>query len=266
MQNITKLFRFITYLYISFILRKKKVLVICGMRRSGNHACINWLLNSLEEVDTSFFELDGDRVSVSESRKTLFFNEASFYRLRFFLGLLHSSKTSLRCARNVIISLEDYTPSDEFSPYAPKGSTIIVVKRTPLNLIASRLQRALNQAKNGKDRGDMSIDEIFFQRLHWINRQTDLDSLVCWSFDEWLLDNEDYRQKFLEKLGLHFNLPPKISTHGGGSSFTGKERVPSTGEIQNRWNSIEWPERVLKLLKENSSLLNENEINFLSEK
>ena len=64
----------------------------------------------------------------------------------------------------MIISLEDYIPYDKYNPYVPKGATTIFVMRAPLNLIASRLQRALNQAKNGKDRGDMSIDEEFFQR------------------------------------------------------------------------------------------------------
>jgi len=266
MQSITKIFRLITYLYVSFVLRNKRVFVICGMRRSGNHACINWLLNSLEKVETSFIELKGDRVSISQSEKTIFFNEASFYRLRFFLGLLNGSKDTLKSAKNVIISLEDYIPYDKYNPYVPKGATTIFVMRAPLNLIASRLQRALNQAKNGKDRGDMSIDEEFFQKLNWLNRQTDESTAFCWSFDEWLLDRDDYRLKFLEKLELHFNLTPTISTHGGGSSFTGQARVPTPAEMQTRWNSIEWPERVLNLLRENSSLLNEDERNFLFKK
>lgn len=266
MQYIIRIFRFITYFYISFLFRKKRVFVVCGMRRSGNHAFINWLLNALEDTETSFKELQGDRVSVSESRKTIFFNEASFYGFKFFLKLLVESKEAISSSQNVIISLEDYVPHENFDPYFRKGVTTVIIKRSTLNLIASRLKRALNQAREGKDRGDMSIDEPFFSRLNWMHMQSENTGYLLWSFDDWLLDKNSYRQSFLDKLDLVFNATPKMSIQGGGSSFSGESKIPTPDEMQSRWNEIDWPQRVVQLTLKNSLLLNKNEMAFLSGK
>lgn len=265
MQSIIKVFRNIVYLHISFLLRNKRVYVICGMRRSGNHACINWLLNALEASSSTFIPIDSDRCYVSEKNKTLFFNEANYYGLRFFWSLLWAQRRKLHSVENVIISLEDYVPDENSDPYAPKNSTPIIVERRTLNLVASRLQRLLNQAMEGKDRGDMGIDRYFFEKLHRFSQKRD-HKWKRWSFESWLLNEENYQEKFLDSIGLSVNITPNISTHGGGSSFTGQTGVPSSSEILSRWEKVNWPNRVLMLLDENKDLLDKTEIDFVHAK
>lgn len=266
MKSIHILLLRLTQILVSWKFKNKQVFVVCGMRRSGNHAFINWLLNALEETETFFKEFKGDRISVSESGKTIFFNEASFYGLKFFLKLIFESKEAVSNANNVIISIEDYVPRGGFDPYFPNGATTVVIKRSTLNLIASRLKRAIDQAQEGKDRGDMAINEQFFSRLSWIYSQKETSGHVCWSFDDWLVDKNRYRQRFLKKLNLSFNATPQMSTQGGGSSFSGQSKIPTPGEMQSRWSSIDWPERVLQMTNRNTSLLTENEARFLSDK
>ena len=266
MDLAVKIIRYTIWLFVSSRLKNKKVFVVCGMRRSGNHAFINWFLNALEETETSFEELKGDRVSVSKSGKTIFFNESSFYGLKFFLKLLLDSKEAISNSNNVIISLEDYVPRGKFDPYCPKRATKIIIKRSTLNLVASRLKRAIDQAQAGRDRGDMAINEPFFSKLHWIYSQQDFTGHVCWSFDDWLVDDNHYRQSFLRKFNLTFNAMPHMSTQGGGSSFSGQSKIPTPEEMQSRWSAVDWPERVLQLVKRNSSVLDENESEFISDK
>ncbi|OLF79226.1 hypothetical protein AWH61_05105 [Alteromonas sp. W12] len=265
-NSIHVLFLRLAHMLVSWKFKNKKVFVVCGMRRSGNHAFINWLLNALEETETSFEELKGDRVSVSESEKSIFFNEANFYGLKFFLKLIFESKQAISNASNVIISIEDYVPRGKYDPYFPHKATTVVIKRSTLNLVASRLKRAIDQAQKGKDRGDMAIDEPFFSKLNWIYSQSEGTGYCCWSFDDWLVNKNSYRQRFLKKFELKFDATPQMSTQGGGSSFSGQSKIPTPSEMQARWSEIDWPQRVLKLAKRNCSLLNEDESVFISDK
>ena len=54
-----------------------------------------------------------------------------------------------------------------------------------------------------------------------------------------------------------------MSTQGGGSSFTGQSVIPTSSEMQSRWNKVSWPSRVIDLLTEHKSLLNPEERQFL---
>lgn len=252
------------YMHLRWLFRKNNLYVVCGMRRSGNHACINWLLNALEERESSFEEVKGDRCYISNSGKTFFLNEANFYGLNHYWKLVIEQKKVIKSCTNVIISLEDFEPSSGINPFIIASATKIMVTRSLLNLIASRLQRAMNQAKEGKDRGDMSVRESFFSNLNWImNNKTD-KSWLFWSFDEWLQNSNQCRQQFLQRLGLAVNLTPAMSLQGGGSSFTGQRLIPTAEEIESRWDNIQLPSSVIKLINQNPQLLTEQEQLYIS--
>lgn len=267
MYKIKRAITFIACIFISFIFRNKKVFVVTGLRRSGNHAFINWFINALEGKETSLDYLDLDLYfGLSDTGKTVLlnevnniFNQANYFCVHKFLDCIRRHKKIIKKTTFIIISLEDYRPSS-FDPFVPINAKKIVIMRSTLNLVASRLRRCLNQAKNGLDRGDMGITTDFVATLCWLY-SAEKNGWNIWCYDSWLEGNKRYRSKFLSKFNLNYDKNPGISIHGSGSSFSSvREEVPDFKKASNRWQQINWPKRVLYLLK------NEIDKTILSEK
>ncbi|WP_394174191.1 hypothetical protein [Thalassotalea litorea] len=261
MDILKKLFGYLVHLYVSFYFRNKNVYVISGLRRSGNHALINWLANSLERSSVTLSSLNY-QVYQTHSGKTILLNEVNFYGCIWFIKRIRQIKPLLKHADNVVISLEDYLPEPR-DKYVPAKAYKISVKRKLLNIIASRLTHSIKQASVGLDRGDMRIDERIVDYRLWQNT-VNADWLV-WDFDLWLTST-GYRKKFLNKLNLLDDIQPKISIQGGGSSFTGKSSAPQAHDLNSRWKHIEWPDRVINLIRKdaNQPLLTNEEWEFIS--
>lgn len=237
-------------IYISFIFRRKTVYAVAGLRRSGNHAFINWFINALENKEVKLEEIRKYYVSKSNTEKTLFFNEINTLKYTELLKELRSLRKSIKESSVIVISLEDYIPA-HYDKYIPNNATRIAITRSTLNVIASRIQRAVNQAKLGREKGDMMINHKFIsiaKFLHHAGR----NGYFTWNFDLWATDKE-YRMNFLEKFSLTYDSKPNISKQGGGSSFSGQSKIPTRSELTARWKNIEWPERVVNLLSEPSN-------------
>ena len=261
---LNRLYKLFAYLLVSQLLSRKQVFVVSGLRRSGNHGFINWFSNALLKDNVEFEKFSKAVVNISQDRKLILFNEVNYGGgIPKFIYHLINQGTKIKEAKYIIISLEDYTPQDK-DPYIPRNAQKILIKRSILNLIASRIQRATNQAKIGLDRGDMSIDDDFIAHYRWIVEGRDED-WTTWDYDQWMLDDGGYRKTFLASYGLEEDIAPAVSHQGGGSSFTGREGVPTTEDTLNRLQMIEWPERILELLsrKENTQLLDEEERAFV---
>jgi hypothetical protein len=245
----------LTKIYISFALIKKEVYVVNGLRRSGNHAFINWFSSALENHKIGFH--DDGYVSISPTNRTLLINNANNRGAFSFIRDVRSSKRAGYYAEFVLISLEDYIPR-KMDPYIPWGAVKkIAVTRSTLNIISSRLQRSMNQAKLGLDSGDMRVDLNFLKTIDWL-RSSEKRGWYIWDFDAWACDKEDYRLRFLSKFNLEYNVHPIVSNHGGGSSFFGECGNSSINDVSNRWKSIDLPERILEMLVDNVQLSNLN--------
>lgn len=253
---------FLVHVYVSYIFRNKRVYILTGLRRSGNHAFINWVANALEGTEISFADI-AQNVSKTKSGKTLLYNEVNYFGAFWFVNTLRSTTKYIKNASFIIISLEDYIPRtrDEF---IPNNAIKISIKRNTLNVIASRLQRLIQLAKNGLDRGDMGISKNIISYLKWQQKANEKGYLV-WSFDKWI-DDRNYRSEFLTKINLKSDISPSISTQGDGSSFSGQSKVPNKKELMNRWDQVDWPDRVLKMLSDitDTSILNDEEQSFIS--
>lgn len=268
MYKIKRLLEIIACIYLSFLLRNKDVYVVTGMRRSGNHAFIDWFINALENSNVPMEKLE-DIASASISENTIHFNNVNSIGLIRFVDVVRSSKSNIKRASRIIISLEDYVPKN-IDPYIPRGSSKIAIIRSTINIIASRLKHAMNQAESGEDRGDMAIDDKFISNLFWLQKASSLDWEV-WEYESWLKSEDNYRRLFLSKFGLTFDSNPKISIHGEGSSFSGAEAVPDYSQLTSRWQQIELPKRILELISNPSvfSALTEEErehVKFLQSK
>jgi len=245
MYKVKKFLLFIAYLYVSFIFRKKEVYVITGMRRSGNHAFINWFTNALENDSVTYNILKGN-VSQTSTGKTIFFNEVNYFGLMYFISAIRRHKLLYNKSSFIIISLEDYSPK-KTDAYVPNKAKKISITRSSLNLIASRLHKQIELAKTGFSRGDMSIDDDFFKRLYW-NQNAGGLGWTLWNYDSWVKNTGNYRKNFLRSFNLTSDIPPKISQEGGGSSFSGTKKIPDAEQLVSRWKKISWPTRILNLL------------------
>jgi len=265
MYKVQKFLWFLAYIYVSFIFRKKDVYVVNGLRRSGNHAFINWFTNALEKKPTTYEVLQGN-VSQTSNGRTIFFNEVNFFGIMTFISMIRLQKSMIAKSSFIIISLEDYV-SNNITPFIPKNAKKISITRSSLNIIASRLHKQIELAKSGYSRGDMSIDAAFFNRLNWIHNSENLGWLI-WNYDSWLQNDNNYRKHFLNSFQLTFDLSPEMSKEGGGSSFTGRKNNPDIAQLISRWKKVEWPGRVLDLfLKDNNKeTLTRNEKSFVEEK
>ena len=262
-----KIYVLLAYFLVSLFFLKKEVFVVTGLRRSGNHGFINWFSNALLQDNVEFDKISKATVNLSKDGQLILFNEVNCGgSVPKFIYHVLNQRDKIKKAKFIIISLEDYIPQDK-DPYFPRNSQKIAIKRSMLNLIASRIRRATNQARIGLDRGDMSIDDDFISTYRWIV-ESDKQDWTIWDYDLWMLDRNNYRKSFLSRFGLEQDIAPSISHQGGGSSFTGRDGVPRKDDTLSRFHMIEWPERVLNLLaiKENSELLTEDEKSFVIEK
>jgi hypothetical protein len=264
MYKIRSFLLFIARLYITFVFRKQKVFVVSGLRRSGNHAFINWFTNALEDDISDFVDLSWN-VTQTKTGRTILFNEVNFEGMLTFLSNINKIKLSINNSLFIIISLEDYSPEIR-DPYIPMNACKIAITRSTLNIIASRMAKAQERASMGIERGDMMIDETFLKRLHW-HQESNLLGWNIWNFDSWLDNFNNYNDIYLSHLDLYSDIPPKMSTQGNGSSFTGKATISDKSVLKTRWQNIEWTKEILTLLTMNrhQSLLTKEEKHFVED-
>lgn len=261
----TKLKLFVLWvfrLYGRWVLRKKKVIVVSGLRRSGNHACIAWLANAY--VGERSQSQNQGKINVWNEGNFLHLNEVNWPDHFQFPILLQHAASWLKKAKVVLISIEDEMSIDG-DMWTPPGSIQIYVRRRTLDLIASRITYNCKCAQQGIDKGDMMIDENMFRMQRSLISMSEQDVLL-WNYDAWV-QSAEWRMAFLRKLGLEVDLAPEMSRYGGGSSFVGQDKSALARlDSVTRWESVQWPKRVVDLLSENTDLLDEEELAFFRTK
>lgn len=216
------------------VYRNRQVVYVYGMRRSGNHACINWLLNALEADRVGWAEL-ANHVKQSTSSKTVFINELNMLSAREYLKTLFFHYRVFRQAKQIILSCEDVAAAYGNDWRIPASATRIKIIRSTLNLLASRFQNLNKKAQLGYGHSRQSMGASFFHKLRSL--QNDTDSMP-WELDRWSVDS-NWRREFLHQLDLTADLTPDISKEGGGSSFTGRGAIPTAAELTERFRNVE---------------------------
>jgi hypothetical protein len=257
----TRLMRSVYRYYILYILRGKDVFYVSGVRRSGNHAFINWLVNALEKNQTRLQNDTGYKYFYSSpSGETIFLNEVNEINLVVFLRMAYTKRKVIRSCSQIILSVED-CHSDYQSYKIPRYDRAIYIKRPVLNLVASRLKYLIKRAKKGKSNYWNAIDSLILDKIQSFENN---DRFFIWEFEKWL-SSKQYRIHFLQKLNLSTSVMPHISTFGEGSSFSATDQVPEHSELINRFEQVSFLNEVLVHLKDakNKKLLSEREINYL---
>lgn len=201
---------------------------VFGMRRSGNHAIIDWLRRNLPG-ETVFLNdcRPGDPFRTFQMMETPRgdVHGPGFRDTRWFAQFDEGRET-----RGHIVSYEDQLPRAVPAPEGWRGRfETIVIRRSFLNWLAS-FQKLVAGRQRGTEWGVRGPAEI----LPFIRAYSDMLAApglhVC--YDRWCAD-PGYRRGRLDALGLtpRDNGTGREAVYGGGSSFDGGDRA-------RRWKAM----------------------------
>lgn len=199
----------------------KTVYIVHGLKRSGNHAIINWIL---AQRPIPFYN---NIVPISP----LLSGHKDLPPRMHFADWLRQKDTSLvkrirtKLSRRVMVSLEDHTL--DYQPFFEDDilPVNVIIVRDPINLFASRIRKASSVDLTAYPE---RYDAIMRRAVSiWISHAKEvvcesetLHNKVCIYFNRWY-DSVPYRKQICEQFGAAFTDKhfTKVSSKGGGSSF-----------------------------------------------
>lgn len=239
----TKIF----YNYMGYRILKnahtKKVIRIVSVRRSGQHAIINWLQGQLSGSVCFYNNVRSDRgiFTSSDNKET---------RLR-----LNLKKFTL------IYNVENspIPPAKNRGVGKHEKWVDVLILRDPLNCFASYLNANWPWDKRFKESKEHRKSIVTLWKSHareFLCETNQLTNKVLINYNEWV-SNENYRKGIAEELGLDFTDKGISETprYGLGSSFNNRsESNNKTGEPSKylvRWKRYEDDPRFLELFTDN---------------
>lgn len=197
-----------------------QVLRVYGMRRSGNHALIDWMLRNAPGGNGLFLNnCRPGRDPVQSSRGISVFQggaEASVDGLKAKLAVAGPAPFT-------VVSYEDHMPDPKRQPLFAAAETCVIIYRSFLHWSASLLRKIQGNPGYGPlERARVMMNAMrTYQTM--LDRVQDRD-VVPLLYDDWMV-NEDYRAERLEKIGLPGRdlSRGKVQRYGGGSSFQDKK-------------------------------------------
>ncbi|MDY7004753.1 MAG: hypothetical protein SWX82_12555 [Cyanobacteriota bacterium] len=228
------------------IVNQKEIRVL-GMRRTGNHAIINWIQNQHTGKVEFWNDLKVDRNVYRQNyenlrenypfvKKDCFIRNYEDYTLQEITNWIFESKHDLY-----------------FGKSGTKYDVLII--RDPFNLFASRLKKRLQMEKNNQLTENYKFDFLSVRDPHqtladlWINYAKEYlgetnylkHNKICINYNQWFADVE-YRRQIADKLQMEFSDTgiDKVTSFGGGSSFEGKQfdGKATSMDVLNRWQKV----------------------------
>ena len=226
---------------------------VLGIRRTGQHAIINWIMRNCGQVDSVFLNSCTMRRSVvrtcgqSELSGRL---SGGGYPLRKVLAAwLTPEKRPF-----VLVSYEAGFDTGGLTPNFPDESFSheVLVTRSFVNWLPSfiRLMRVMNPswAPEGLEVTNGIVFEMMRYKAHLLAAENTPHVVV--NFDQWATAPE-YRLEKLAELGLQAqdNTLGAVQLYGGGSSFTALQTPAEALPLTHRWKTMETDPFALMFLR-----------------
>lgn len=220
------------------------VLRVSGMRRSGNHAVINWLIRNVPGGRSVFLNNCVPGRNPLKTYRNIEINGA---------GCGGGENELQECAAQagegatLLFSFEDAVPGQpnlrDISPGigAADVDWDIVVYRGFLNWSASLVRKLRrNPGYNAVQRTNVMLRaiDLYGAILALVGPgRTQRSTPIC--YDDWVEDDA-YRAGILESLGfaIRDNCLGKVQRYGGGSSFEGHTDHVAPQDVRQRWKQM----------------------------
>ena len=220
-----------------------------GMRRSGNHAIIFWMLQNLSSLDKFKVIQTVDHLSytnhceIISTDEFIYFNNVNPARADDVYNTL-----KVKRPKWIIISYEDcHVDYSVNLPYEFENTYKFSIVREVRNLIASRLKRLvvnLNSETPLMPHYYMWVYKGFFS--HYISHKNWKTPIF---YDKWLVD-KNYRDSICDIVKVcNVDKTNYVSPFGNGSSFVGVQ-LDKPENLLNRKDSFKIPEPILKRIEE----------------
>ncbi len=236
---------------LSEIINQKEIRV-AGMKRTGNHAIINWV-KSQHTGEVGFL----NNVSANENPYRYKYEnlQDNFPKHRQAIkNYIQQAKGDFIKRDCLIYSYEDFPldqiASDKFERnhdlYLGKSAIRydLLIIRDPFNLLASRLKTSskvpyfLSVNSHNQTMVDLWIDyaKEYLGETNYLKHNK-----ICINYNQWFADIE-YRRQIAEKLQMEFSDAgiDQVKSFGGGSSFERKQfnGKASSMDVLNRWQKV----------------------------
>ncbi|NEP03880.1 MAG: hypothetical protein F6K25_09825 [Okeania sp. SIO2G4] len=251
-HNLEDVIRIITQQHkLSEIVNQKEIRV-AGMKRSGNHAIINWV-KSQQNGDVGFI----NNVLANQNPYRYKYENLrdKFPEHKWAIEHNRQQAKGNFIKRDCLIYSYEYFPleqiaNDKFERnhdiYLGKSATRydILIIRDPFNLLASRLKISskvayfLSVNSPNKTMIDLWLDyaKEYLGETNYLKHNK-----VCVNYNQWFADVE-YRRNIADKLQMEFSDAgiDMVTSFGGGSSFEGKEfdGKATSMDVLNRWRKV----------------------------
>jgi len=215
---------------------------VLGIRRTGQHAVINWILRNCGRKDTLFLNSCTMRRSAMRTCGQSELNgrfSGKGYPLKKAVEAYLTPETH----PFVLISYEAGFQEGELTPNFPDAdfNREILVTRSFVNWLPSfiRLMRLMNQgsAPEALDISNGIMFEMMRYKAHLLAAKTSSHVVIC--FDKWATSGA-YRSEKLAQLGL-IEVDAGLGTlqqYGGGSSFSAFKMPAEELALTARWQTM----------------------------
>jgi hypothetical protein len=229
--------------------RGRRTLYVHGLKRSGNHALVNWIIRQHRGRAAFLNNVEPGRSLLRPAEKVLYPLRAGGEGRGTLVVASYEDKHLVDISSN----------SRERRRRDQQGRVLeILLLRDPFNLFASRYRRhhrpfyrdrghRLEVKRQWKDYAREFLGEtahLAFDR-------------VCISYNRWVVD-ADYRRELSGRLGLPFTDEGirDVPAYGGGSSFEGtaSDGRADAMAVMDRWRSLTGEEAFVELFRGDTEL------------
>ncbi|WP_299546534.1 hypothetical protein [uncultured Tateyamaria sp.] len=208
----------------------RRILRVYGMRRSGNHALIDWIMRNTAGGGLFLNNCKPGRDPVATSRGITAYSGGE----ELDLADWSSKIAAVGDAPVTLVSYEDRMPPVDRKPLYAAPETCVIIYRSFLHWAASLLRKIQGNPGYGPvERMRVMMNAVATYGT-MLERVQDEDTVPL-LYDRWNAE-DSYRTEIAARLDLPGRDLGKgqMQRYGGGSSFQGKSAVPETLDTDKR--------------------------------